>query len=306
METTTVHRETLYQQVWEEPISRLARRYNVSDVALAKACRKLMVPVPPRGYWARVQNGQRLTAPKLPKLLPGVNDRATISPVKSRSHELPESVKKQLKFEAEPGHQISSDRNRELLPLVRKTRTVLNGKSASLDQEAQLSICVNKPSQERAFALLSSLLYAFDARGFKVELRVGNDRGSLVIINEESLHFSLEEESKRVEVQGAKFSFGKTYEKKWTGKLTFRIHDWFAQRRQMAWSDSVRQPLEDQFNRMIPALVELSLVIREKRLAQEAKMAAFHEQIRQRDLDIRRRRQLECKRGFLAALFGTC
>jgi len=46
-------REKLYEQVWTLPLRTLAREYGVSDVALAKACRKLHVPLPGRGYWAK-------------------------------------------------------------------------------------------------------------------------------------------------------------------------------------------------------------------------------------------------------------
>jgi hypothetical protein len=48
MQKTIVNRETLYKEAWETPMSALAERYGISDVALAKICRKLKVPVPPR------------------------------------------------------------------------------------------------------------------------------------------------------------------------------------------------------------------------------------------------------------------
>jgi hypothetical protein len=51
--STTWNREELYEKVWSEPVTKVAKGYGVSDVALAKACRKLKVPVPGRGYWAK-------------------------------------------------------------------------------------------------------------------------------------------------------------------------------------------------------------------------------------------------------------
>ena len=44
----------------------LATDFGISDVALAKRCRRLGIPVPGRGYWARVDAGQQLYRPKLP------------------------------------------------------------------------------------------------------------------------------------------------------------------------------------------------------------------------------------------------
>ena len=40
----------------------------MSDRGLGKACRRLLVPVPPRGYWARLEAGQKPGRPRLPKL----------------------------------------------------------------------------------------------------------------------------------------------------------------------------------------------------------------------------------------------
>ena len=50
-------RKVLYEQVWSEPALTVAKSYGVSSVWLGKVCRQLNVPVPPRGYWARVRNG---------------------------------------------------------------------------------------------------------------------------------------------------------------------------------------------------------------------------------------------------------
>jgi hypothetical protein len=66
--TQIYEREKLYEEVWKEPVLVVANRYGVSNVALAKACRKLAVPLPPRGYWARIRAGQK--GPPRPPLLP--------------------------------------------------------------------------------------------------------------------------------------------------------------------------------------------------------------------------------------------
>ncbi|MDX6463579.1 MAG: hypothetical protein QOJ51_2281 [Acidobacteriaceae bacterium] len=83
-------------------MSSLAKRYNISDVGLAKVCRKLQVPVPPSGYWARIRNDHSLVKPKLPRLPPGVSETARISPIVLHSRELPEAVKEQQAYEDVP------------------------------------------------------------------------------------------------------------------------------------------------------------------------------------------------------------
>ncbi|HEY5441653.1 MAG TPA: hypothetical protein VIJ90_10270, partial [Gemmatimonadaceae bacterium] len=63
-----VSREDLYALVWSEPMTRLARRFELSDVGLAKACARMMVPVPGRGYWAKKEVGRSPRPTRLPTL----------------------------------------------------------------------------------------------------------------------------------------------------------------------------------------------------------------------------------------------
>ena len=64
----TWNREELYRDIWETPMLRLTEKYNVSAVMLGKVCRKLKIPVPGRGYWARKAAGQKLTIRPLPQM----------------------------------------------------------------------------------------------------------------------------------------------------------------------------------------------------------------------------------------------
>jgi len=58
-------REELFVLVWERPMSEIAVELGISDVAVGKLCQKLQVPKPPRGYWARVEAGQKPRRPAL-------------------------------------------------------------------------------------------------------------------------------------------------------------------------------------------------------------------------------------------------
>lgn len=63
----TLPRSELYELVWTKPVTELAKEFGISDVALAKRCRNLKIPLPPRGHWARVAAGQKPKRPALPK-----------------------------------------------------------------------------------------------------------------------------------------------------------------------------------------------------------------------------------------------
>jgi integrase len=75
----TYNRKKLYDEVWSEPAISVAKWYGISDVALAKMCRKLSVPLPGVGYWAKVAAGQSPPRRALPKLSSNAYDQVIVT-----------------------------------------------------------------------------------------------------------------------------------------------------------------------------------------------------------------------------------
>lgn len=69
-EEIRLSRKQLFEQVWSKPVATLAEEWGLSGPGLKKVCRRLVVPVPPRGYWAKLNAGKSVRRPKLP-VLPG-------------------------------------------------------------------------------------------------------------------------------------------------------------------------------------------------------------------------------------------
>ena len=59
---TRVSREQLYEEVWAEPMTTVALKYEVSSSFMARICTRLKVPRPPRGYWAMYPTTDTLSA----------------------------------------------------------------------------------------------------------------------------------------------------------------------------------------------------------------------------------------------------
>lgn len=53
-----VDRDALLDLVWTYPTTKVAKILGVSDTAVSKRCKKLEIPKPPRGYWAKVAAGK--------------------------------------------------------------------------------------------------------------------------------------------------------------------------------------------------------------------------------------------------------
>ena len=119
-------RSELYHLVWGEPMTTVAKRFGISDVALKKHCAKARIPVPPRGHWAKLQAGKRTFMPGLPERPPGMDDELEIG----RAHryyqprwtdqELLGPLPEPPSFD-EP---IESVRDREAKALARRPRAV--------------------------------------------------------------------------------------------------------------------------------------------------------------------------------------
>jgi hypothetical protein len=75
------NRVDLYNEVWNQPLVKLSRMYGISDVRLGKVCRKLKIPHPGRGYWAKRAVGQNVE--QLP--LPEFNDAPVVRRLKTKN-----------------------------------------------------------------------------------------------------------------------------------------------------------------------------------------------------------------------------
>lgn len=68
-------RKELYDLVWSQPMKTVAASIGISDVALAKHCKKANIPAPTRGYWAQKQAGRPTIQVALPLRFFGACDR---------------------------------------------------------------------------------------------------------------------------------------------------------------------------------------------------------------------------------------
>jgi hypothetical protein len=73
-----LNRKQLYDLVWSEPMKTLAARFGISDVALKKACTRVGIPTPERGYWAKKAAGKEMFQAAFPLRPPGMSDEVEI------------------------------------------------------------------------------------------------------------------------------------------------------------------------------------------------------------------------------------
>ena len=98
------NREKLYKEVWTKPVVKVAEQYGVSDVAIHKICKKLNVPTPPLGYWAKVNAGAKVPKTPLPK---------TNGPTQTTGAKTFEEIKEKITDRAKQPIDFLSDNERE-------------------------------------------------------------------------------------------------------------------------------------------------------------------------------------------------
>jgi len=74
MEQVKLTRKELYDLVWAQPMSRLAKKYKISDNGLRKICKRINIPIPAMGHWQRIQYGKQVIVSKLPTKYEGKDE----------------------------------------------------------------------------------------------------------------------------------------------------------------------------------------------------------------------------------------
>ena len=71
-------RQELYDLVWAEPMKTVSARFGLTDVGLAQACRRADIPLPERGYWAKLRAGKKVHQRPLPPRGLGMTDGVVV------------------------------------------------------------------------------------------------------------------------------------------------------------------------------------------------------------------------------------
>lgn len=279
-------REELYELVWKTPATKLARQYGISDVGLAKICKRYKVPRPPRGYWAKLAHGKRVRRPPLPKL----NDEALheIRIIRNGFLDDEESTLEKPSLLPNP---VVPEVLVDPHPLVKTTRRILRATKRGddgivhPDRATSLNIRVAPSSAIRALLIFDTFVKQWEQLGGKVLLGDNGDgAATLVQLGDDSVPVELYEETKREAVNDTSNRYWSYRFAKYrpTGKLVFHVQEasWGCQSR---WADGKRSRVEDRLGSFIAGIRKIMEANRLERLdnecvrRQRAKVAEIRE-----------------------------
>lgn len=307
----TYNREKLYEEVWAKPVVQVAVQYGVSDVAIHKICKSLNVPVPPRGYWARIRAGEKIKKPPLPAAK-GISEKTGLKTFEGTK--VPTAPKQTLSFLTEDERQKVlleadqiqlPDENAKLHNKIRAYHSKVKewNKNDRKPEGAQRSFknYTNRPpflagviSSEtlpRVYRILDALYRQVEILGGSV-----NDELSLQIRNE---HVSLEiseaqdeikHEITRQEAQELIIYEDAMRHNKWASKPNIRKYDYIFNgklriciRQSRYFRDSEKEKVESRLGDMLIELYEESEVVRKNREAYEKEKRRESEEKRLRE-----------------------
>lgn len=302
-------REQLYELVWSEPMQALGPRFGMSDVALKKACKRLRIPTPGRGYWAQKAVGRaprRTPLPKLPASVPASQQNIVFGrspkPDPKQAPEATGPVAEQERFEALPEHRITvAEVLTEPHKLVAASVQLL--RHAKTDHQHRLvprgkrclAVAVTLGAADRAMAVYDALIKACEARGWTVAVTDGEQGSATVVtVGEEQIGIAIEERVDSVErkpdLTKKRDYWGKEYDHIPTSRLTVRLNVQYLGVRQ-SWSDGAKQRVENCLNAIMVGLVAAAEALKAQRLAREARQREFEAAQERRRLAEQRRQE---------------
>ena len=287
---------------------KVAEEYGVSSVALGKTCRRLSVPVPGRGHWAKLAHGHEgAKKPPLPKL-----DKVPViyrSPVVQKK---PTSSDQDDREFAAINNLLSSgalnpppiDSTARPHPLIRGTASRLRSHSRKDEtgillprESGGLDVKVSEGTVERALQVMAQALAVLEGQGFGVE--VSENGCSAALINGQRVSFGIEEPVRRVVTQKPRvphptdrWDYDEIVTFEPAGKLVLSIHaDTSGQHEQRKrWSDAKIQRVETLIADFAAGLMRTAVTLRrqeeerKRRDAEQQKRAQERAQL-QKDID---------------------
>jgi hypothetical protein len=298
-------RAELYEKVWITPVRTIAKEFGMSDVGLAKICRKHGIPIPPLGYWRKTETGHKVVRPPLS---PATNGPETLG-ISVRERLPPELAA----LAAEPPLEIAipSELSHDL---VTRTEKLLasgkeNEKKLVVPKDGTLAhLLVSREQMARALRIMNALFLALEERGHSISWPKEKEAALTLGIDGETVRFCVLEiiESLQHVMTPAEQKHpwrAPKWDYKLTGKLRFRMDNLpYSAGVRGTWSDGKCQRLEKCIGDFIVGLRIAAAALKKNRQEIEERERRWEEERKQQEEQRRRAAEHKRKAEFVTEL----
>jgi cell division protein ZapA (FtsZ GTPase activity inhibitor) len=325
LEVRTYEREKLYKEVWAEPMIKVAQRYNVSDVALKKTCKKLNIPVPGRGYWSKVYAGEKMQKPPLPKqkehkqvIMREYSNRQVENFKAMKKADillfLPEDKRKEVK--AFCASLVVPGELKQPHVFVRDTIQYYRSRKESTKphKDHVFYFRTSDEQAQRAYRIWDTLFKALEQLGYTVKIesprgqqywnydppassnvvyfQLGQDKVPVFIREFQQRVPHIPTEQELAEKKRYSFTTIPEYDYVYNGKLTFTIDEYHAKRK--SWNDGKIKSIDNEIGDIVIGIMEAIHIVKERREEREvAEKRRREEEIRRWELKQKRDKEKE-------------
>jgi hypothetical protein len=277
----------------------LANEFGISDVGLAKLCRRHQIPLPGRGYWARLQFGQKPQRIALAETMDSRLESVTIVPPapKQKTTLTPEEAEQiptiDVAVDGPVNHVFARRIQRNITRANFDERGMLLAKSGAV-----VPIKASPTGLARALRIADALFPAMDRAGYKVDWPAPYNTGMKTIVLGEKLAFFISEATNRREHQPTSEERARQKKDTWwrppqwditpSGRLRFTLSSSEYSNVSQAWSDGKRRKLESCVGEIFCAYEKTANAIKQERADRaEAERRRIEEQKRQAEVATR-------------------
>ena len=199
-------REQLYEQVWSEPVTKVAKRYAISDVGLRKICLGLEVPLPPVGYWAKLAAGKTVKRSPLKPTKGPTTYRQSRYVDEDFDARYRESLEKDSPDKPPTPSLPMRTSLDDCLPLVKRVAKILEGKRRDTEEwrfcdgAGLMWVSASRANSLRAALLLNLVLESLKAAGYAISADAKSGTRAFVTVLQFNFSFRIREKSRRVPV----------------------------------------------------------------------------------------------------------
>ena len=270
-----ITRQHLYKEVWSEPVYKVAMKYGLSDVGLAKICNRNNIPKPPLGYWTKLAHGHKVEKPELPT----VKDEQPIeiitiaTQIGDEDSELLTKTCGKIDFEKRVENRIVVP-DKLVTPhqyTIAAKRELYAGNIGSDNlhyNDDWPEIAVTKPLIPRALLIMDTLIKALEQRGYDMStFKIFGEPVGLRL--HEHLDSIVKDSAKKwMQESGYKTHYSSyDYDHPPSGRLTLSLGARMTGTGlQKNWTDGKTQRIENILNDFICGMIRQAAVSREWRL----------------------------------------